>query len=174
MSEDLKLHISQVFKDEVAKKGFNHTSVAKVMKKSGIRRQTFYDNFQDKYDLLAHTIRSMMDNDIEANIGFLDWEGIIYLVFYGIELNKRFYRSVYESQSEVDVVGEISRHIASLLKKIIEEEGQTDDEKAQDFVETFCLGLTYTMIDNLMRIKPQEYDVIAQKVVNALHFTLQV
>lgn len=45
MSEDLKLHISQVFKDEVAKKGFNHTSVAKLMKESGIRRQSFYDNF---------------------------------------------------------------------------------------------------------------------------------
>ncbi|MCD5438490.1 hypothetical protein LOB55_06025 [Lactobacillus delbrueckii subsp. lactis] len=26
------------------------------MKKSGIRRQTFYDNFQDKYDLLGYTI----------------------------------------------------------------------------------------------------------------------
>ena len=32
MSECLKLHISQVFKDEVAKNGFNHVSVAKIMK----------------------------------------------------------------------------------------------------------------------------------------------
>ncbi len=42
MSECLKLHIAQVFKDEVAKEGFSHVSIAKVMKKTGIRRQTFY------------------------------------------------------------------------------------------------------------------------------------
>ncbi|GHN20963.1 hypothetical protein ME784_14780 [Lactobacillus delbrueckii] len=52
MSECLKLHISQVFKDDVAKNGFNHVSVAKIMKQSGIRRQTFYENFKDKFDLL--------------------------------------------------------------------------------------------------------------------------
>lgn len=67
MSECLKLHISQVFKDEVAKNGFNHVSVAKIMKQSGIRRQTFYENFKDKFDLLDYTIKSMMENDIESN-----------------------------------------------------------------------------------------------------------
>ena len=174
MSECLKLHIAQVFKDEVAKEGFSHVSIVKVMKKTGIRRQTFYESFKDKYDLLEYTIRSMMENDIESNIGYLDWEGIIFLVFYGIELNKKFYKSVYESQTEVDVVGEISRHIAVLLKKIIEEEGLAYDQKAHDFVDTFCLGLTYTMIDNLFRPQPLEYDVIASKVDNALHFTLNI
>ena len=131
MSECLKLHISQVFKDEVAKNGFNHVSVAKIMKQSGIRRQTFYENFKDKFDLLDYTIKSMMKNDIESNIGYLDWEGIIFLVFYGIELNKKFYKSVYESQTEVDVVGEISSHIAVLLKQIIEEEGADFDQQAK-------------------------------------------
>ena len=56
MSEDLKLRIVLVFRAEVAETGFNHVSVVHLMKKSGIRRQTFYDNFQDKYDLLGYTI----------------------------------------------------------------------------------------------------------------------
>ncbi|WP_231510620.1 hypothetical protein [Lactobacillus delbrueckii] len=189
-----------MFRAEVAETGFNHVSVVHLMKKSGIRRQTFYDNFQDKYDLLGYTIQAMMEANVESNIdrldweeiiaqvfysaelnrdfyksvyssqkeidvigeisrhiavlmrkiikeegniGYLDWEGIIILVFYGIELNKKFYKSVYESQTEVDVVGEISSHIAVLLKQIIEEEGADFDQQAKDFVETFCLGLTY-------------------------------
>ncbi|MCD5457576.1 TetR family transcriptional regulator C-terminal domain-containing protein [Lactobacillus delbrueckii subsp. bulgaricus] len=111
---------------------------------------------------------------IHEEYGYLDWEGIIILVFYGIELNKKFYKSVYESQTEVDVVGEISSHIAVLLKQIIEEEGADFDQQAKDFVETFCLGLTYTMIDNLFRPHPLEYDVIASKVDDALHFTLNL
>lgn len=231
MSEDLKLRIALVFRAEVAETCFNHVSVVHLMKKSGIRRQTFYDNFQDKYDLLGYTIQAMMEANVESNIdrldweeiiaqvfysaelnrdfyksvyssqkeidvigeisrhiavlmrkiikeegniGYLDWEGIIILVFYGIELNKKFYKSVYESQTEVDVVGEISSHIAVLLKQIIEEEGADFDQQAKDFVETFCLGLTYTMIDNLFRPHPLEYDVIASKVDNALHFTLNL
>lgn len=56
MSEDLKSRIALVFRAEVAETGFNHVSVVHLMKKSGIRRQTFYDNFQDKYDLLGYTI----------------------------------------------------------------------------------------------------------------------
>lgn len=173
MSEDLKQHISQIFKDEVSRHGFKHTSVAKIMKKSGIRRQTFYDNFKDKYDLLEWTVRSMMENDIESNTDYLNWEGIIYLVFYGIELNKNFYKSVVESQTEVDIVGEISQHISVLLVNIIKKEGVVYDEKAKDFVDTFCLGLTYTMINNILRINPKEYDVMAKKVVDALKFTLR-
>ncbi|MGZ1287838.1 hypothetical protein ACXO6D_08980 [Lactobacillus delbrueckii subsp. bulgaricus] len=194
------MRIALVFRAEVAETGFNHVSVVHLMKKSGIRRQTFYDNFQDKYDLLGYTIQAMMEANVESNIdrldweeiiaqvfysaelnrdfyksvyssqkeidvigeisrhiavlmrkiikeegniGYLDWEGIIILVFYGIELNKKFYKSVYESQTEVDVVGEISSHIAVLLKQIIEEEGADFDQQAKDFVETFCLGLTY-------------------------------
>jgi hypothetical protein len=41
------------------------------------------------------------------------------------------------------VIGEISRHIAVLLRKIIKEEGMTDNHKASDFVTVFRIGLTY-------------------------------
>ncbi|GHV97205.1 dihydroxyacetone kinase transcriptional activator DhaS [Lactobacillus nasalidis] len=173
MSESLKLHIAQVFRAEVAEAGFNHVSVVQLMKKSGIRRQTFYDNFQDKYDLLTYTIQAMMEKDIEKNIGCLKWEEIIFQVFYSVEVNKDFYKSVYESQKEVDVVGEISRHIAVLLQKIVEDEGAACRQQAGDFVEVFSIGLTYTMIDNLFKLRPLESDVIADKVNNALHFTLK-
>ncbi|MCZ3729655.1 hypothetical protein [Lactobacillus jensenii] len=49
ISDRLKRKISQVFINEVSKNGFRHTSVAKIMKIADIRRQTFYDNFLDKY-----------------------------------------------------------------------------------------------------------------------------
>lgn len=58
------------------------------------------------------------------------------------------------------MIGEISRHIAVLLRKIIKEEGMTDNHKASDFVMVFRLGLTYTMIDNLFSHHPLDYDVI--------------
>ena len=46
--------------------------------------------------MLEYTIRSMMENDIESNIGYLDWEGIIFLVFMEL-LNKKFIRVLGKS-----------------------------------------------------------------------------
>lgn len=172
MSEDLKSRIALVFRAEVAETGFNHVSVVHLMKKSGIRRQTFYDKFQDKYDLLGYTIQAMMEADVESNIDRLDWEEIIAQVFYSAELNRDFYKSVYSSQKEIDVIGEISRHITVLLRKIIKEEGMTDNHRASNFVTFFSIGLTYTMIDNLFSYHPLDYDVIADRVNSALHFIL--
>ncbi|GHN30847.1 hypothetical protein LOB10_08980 [Lactobacillus delbrueckii subsp. lactis] len=48
----------------------------------------------------------------------------------------------------------------------------TDNHKASDFVTVFRIGLTYTMIDNLFSHHPLDYDVIADRVNSALHFTL--
>ncbi len=95
-----------------------------------------------------------MEADVESNIDRLDWEEIIAQVFYSAELNMDFYKSVYSSQKEIDVIGEISRHIAVLLRKIIKEEGMTDNHRASNFVTFFSIGLTYTMIDNLLQPSP--------------------
>ncbi|MGZ1251581.1 hypothetical protein ACXO68_07520 [Lactobacillus delbrueckii subsp. bulgaricus] len=48
----------------------------------------------------------------------------------------------------------------------------TDNHKASDFVTVFSISLTYTMIDNLFSYHPLDYDVIADRVNSALHFTL--
>ena len=113
-----------------------------------------------------------MEANVESNIDRLNWEEIIAQVFYSAELNRDFYKSVYSSQKEIDVIGEISRHIAVLLRKIIKEEGMTDNNRASNFVTVFSIGLTYTMIDNLLSHHPLDYDVIADQVNSALHFTL--
>lgn len=113
-----------------------------------------------------------MEADVESNIDRLNSEEIIAQVFYSTEQNRDFYKSVYSSQKEIDEIGEILRHIAVLLRKIIKEEGRTDNHKASDLVTVFRIGLTYTMIDNLFSHHPLDYDVIADRVNSALHFTL--
>ncbi|KRL77497.1 hypothetical protein FC09_GL001685 [Lactobacillus delbrueckii subsp. indicus DSM 15996] len=59
-----------------------------------------------------------------------------------------------------------------LLRKIIKEEGMTDNHRASNFVTIFSIGLTYTIIDNLLSHHLLDYNVIADRVNSALHFTL--
>ncbi|MDX5079292.1 hypothetical protein SD924_06190 [Lactobacillus jensenii] len=72
ISDRLKRKISQVFINEVSKNGFRHTSVAKIMKIADIRRQTFYDNFLDKYDLLYYVVSTNLKENIDDNIDYLN------------------------------------------------------------------------------------------------------
>ena len=50
----------------------------------------------------------MMEDDIISNLDYLSWEEIIPLVFYDIEINAKFFRSVIADQTEVDVVKELT------------------------------------------------------------------
>ncbi|WEB31441.1 transcriptional regulator [Lactobacillus mulieris] len=173
ISDRLKRKISQVFINEVSKNGFKHTSVAKIMKVANIRRQTFYDNFIDKYDLLYYVVSMNLKENIDDNIDYLNWEEIIMLIFYDIELHAKFYRSVLKSQTEVDIVSMIALHVTTLLFHILEEKGLSNNQKAKDFVEIYCLGMTYTMTANLYHEPEVEYDELAKKVVNAIEFTFK-
>ena len=93
--------------------------------------------------------------------------------FYDIELHAKFYRSVLKSQTEVDIVSMIALHLTTLLFHILEEKGLSNNQKAKDFVETYCLGMTYTMTANLYHEPEIEYDELAKKVVNAIEFTFK-
>lgn len=119
MSYITQKKISQIFRQDVMQKGFKHVSVAQIMHQAQIRRQSFYDNFDDKYDLLAWTIQATMEDIIDSNLDYLPWQEIISLVFFELQENAKFYKSVLKSQVEVDVVREIAWHIQILLLHIL-------------------------------------------------------
>ena len=170
MSYITQKKISQIFRQDVMQKGFKHVSVAQIMHQVQIRRQSFYDNFDDKYDLLAWTIQATMEDIVDSNLDYLPWQEIISLVFFELQENAKFYKSVLKSQVEVDIVREIAWHIQILLLHILRKKGLIKNRQAYDFVETYCLGLTYTMTNNLFLPEPKEYDELAQKVCNAIEF----
>ena len=101
------------------KKGFKHVSVAQIMHQVQIRRQSFYDNFDDKYDLLAWTIQATMEDIIDSNLDYLPWQEIISFSLFELQENAKFYKSVLKSQVEVDIVREIAWHIQILLLHIL-------------------------------------------------------
>ena len=68
MSYILQKKIANTFREQIMKKGFNHVSVSSLMRILDIRRQTFYDSFQDKYDLLEWQLNDTLEETIDNNI----------------------------------------------------------------------------------------------------------
>ena len=60
-----KKKIAQAFHDVVLVKGFSRTSVTAIMDTADFRRQTFYDYFQDKYELLTWFIDDTLTETVE-------------------------------------------------------------------------------------------------------------
>lgn len=63
--------------------------------------------------------------------------------------------------------------LTTLLLHILETKGLVKNDQARDFVETYSLGMTYTMTNNLYKPHPKEYDELSKKVVNAIYFTFK-
>lgn len=171
MSLTTKKRIAKAFKKLVYHKGFNHTTVSKIMCECSMRRQTFYDNFYDKFDLLEWCLNSIMKENVDDNLDFLSWEEIIRLTFYEIDINARFYKSIDCSQQEIDLTECIANHFQILLIHLLRQKNLLQNKLAQSYVETNCLGIAGTIVHNLYRKNPLEYDVLAEKVIQAVHFS---
>lgn len=61
-----KEKIRHAFIKQVSEKGFNQVSVSSIIKEAGIHRSTFYDHYQDKYDLLEQTQDSLIQEMHQA------------------------------------------------------------------------------------------------------------
>jgi AcrR family transcriptional regulator len=57
--------LERAFMEVLAEKGFQTLSVQDVTERAGVNRATFYAHFQDKYALLAHSIRQSFRQEIE-------------------------------------------------------------------------------------------------------------
>ena len=49
--------LEQAFMDVLKEKGFQTITVQDITQRAGVNRATFYAHFDDKYDLLDHSIR---------------------------------------------------------------------------------------------------------------------
>ena len=57
--------LEQAFMDVVREKGLQSVSVQDIAERAGVNRATFYAHFEDKYALLAHSIRLGFRQELE-------------------------------------------------------------------------------------------------------------
>lgn len=173
MSLETRKRIAKAFKKLVYQDGFKHTTVSKIMKVCKMRRQTFYEYFYDKYDLLDWTLNYILEENVDENLNYLSWEEIIRLTFYEIDVNAKFYRDIFCTQNEVDLTKIIAYHFQILLFHLLEKSDLMQNKSVKAYVETSCLGIAATITHNLITKQPQEYDVLAEKVIQAVKFSLK-
>jgi len=66
-----KKRIAKAFRDLLATREFDKISIVDIMESAGIRRQTFYNHFLDKYELLDWIFETDLTEYITNNLDFI-------------------------------------------------------------------------------------------------------
>jgi len=87
--------IALAFQDLTTEKTIEKISITDIMKKAGFRRQTFYDYFDDRYDLVTWIFYWELCESIYPIKNWENWEDILDHLLTYLESNKIYYKKIF-------------------------------------------------------------------------------
>ena len=113
--------LAESFKELSGKTSIDKITIKEITDKAGVIRPTFYNHFQDKYDLLEWIIRTEILDPIIPLIqeGYLR-EGLV-LIFANLQKDKEFYTKVVRLEGQNSCESIIQKFIKEILFTFINE-----------------------------------------------------
>ncbi len=90
---DTQNAIAQATKQLVEERGFTAVTVTTIMGAAHLRRQTFYDHFKDKYDVVAWIYQNEA-HSVTEHTQSGNWTAVLKALVHYFDNNRRFYRDV--------------------------------------------------------------------------------
>lgn len=87
--------IALSFQELTIKKAIDKISITDIMKQADFRRQTFYDYFDDKYDLVTWIFSYDLCQSIEPIMVWKKWDDILWHLLTYLESNKDYYKKIF-------------------------------------------------------------------------------
>ncbi|BBA93386.1 MULTISPECIES: dihydroxyacetone kinase transcriptional activator DhaS [Streptococcus] len=136
-----KKRIAKAFKKQLSIKSFDKISVVDIMQEAEIRRQTFYNHFLDKYELLDWIFETELQEQVTDNLTYISGLKLLDELLYYIEHNQVFYKQLFEIKGQNDFVSYLEGYFKILMEKIINEYqlqgGKHVSEKERQFLISY-------------------------------------
>lgn len=150
MSESLitKKRIAKAFKIKVLEKSFEKVTVSDIMRESHMRRQTFYDHFQDKYELMDWIFDQEAYENINDYLTYEDWRKVLFRLMDYLERNKRVYRQVLTYNGQNSFRDHYTVHLLELVEMAFQESEHYYAETAEEskvFIKEFYVAAIVEM-----------------------------
>lgn len=172
--KDIRQSLAESLKQLVMKMPFEKITIKQITDGAGVTRVTFYNHFQDKYDLLGYILRTQ----ILAPVGILlkndMYKEALILIFTSVKKDSAFYRKAVkiEGQNSFDQISE--ECIYELLLELFSERSSGKPHSAHPWltVETlaryYARSMSYVVtswIRSGMPIAPEEVANIYEYIV---------
>lgn len=156
-----KKKIAKEFKQLVATIGFEKVSISKIMQAADMRRQTYYDHFQDKYELVDWIFQQEAIEKIEDNLEYESWQTILEDLFDYFEENQIFYRNILSFEGQNSFQEYYTQHFKVLVHQMLDLKIQNipltveDRSFLEDFYASGFVAMTSSWL--LDGCKPDSY-----------------
>lgn len=111
--------IAHALKRLMSEKPFQKISISEIMSTAQMRRQTFYDHFLDKYDLLAWIYHQETKENIEDFLDYEHWTKSITRLLYYLQENKAFYQNALLINEQNDFREIFFNHSKKLIQTVV-------------------------------------------------------
>ncbi|WP_343031830.1 TetR/AcrR family transcriptional regulator C-terminal domain-containing protein [Secundilactobacillus folii] len=118
-----KEKIMAATKQLVASQPFNNITVTTIMTVTGMRRQSFYDHFRDKYDVLAAIYSTEVKRAVRYCGNYRFWPQTLLSMLQYFDDNRYFYQHVLKLDVQNAPEEVIKAHLRSMVGSIFKSLG---------------------------------------------------
>ncbi len=112
--------IAESFKNLILKKDFKKITVKMIAAESGFMRSTFYNYFQDKYEILEWIVKTELYDKIHPYVLNESYFEAFQKVFKCIEEDKEFYKKAFLIDGQNGFEEILAKEMSKLFKKAYE------------------------------------------------------
>ena len=115
--------IAESFEVLMEKHPFEKITIRMITDQAGLIRPTFYNHFQDKYDLVEWIFCENIIREVESLLDHGMVQEAIKFLFTGIHRNRHFYSKLLQVTGQNCLEEVMGRHFYELFRKSIEQRG---------------------------------------------------
>ena len=165
----MKYCLAEAMKRCMKKSPVEKITVKEIAEECGTTRQTFYRNFQDKYDLINWYFDKILQESFEhMGEGKTVYEGLVNKFHY-IEEEKLFFRAAFKTDDQNSLREHDFRLILQFYTERIEEKtGRKLSEQMKFLLEMYCQGSIYMTVRWVLGKIKATPEQMAESLVDAM------
>ncbi|MCU9533659.1 dihydroxyacetone kinase transcriptional activator DhaS [Streptococcus sp. CSL10205-OR2] len=153
-----KKKIAKAFKKQMAFKPFEKISVVDIMMEANIRRQTFYNHFVDKYELLDWVFKTELQEQVTDNLNYISGFHLLEELIFYFERNQSFYKQLFDIKEQNDFYHSFEQYCFILMEKIISEHEKTNAHHIEEKEKCFLIQYHAKALANMIKSFTLEKD----------------
>ncbi len=180
---EVKVLLADSFKELVLKKPAEKITIKEITDRAGVIRVTFYNHFQDKYELLEWICREEIVNPTKVLFNNNMQKEAVVFIFTAIMKNKDFYSHVSRLQGQNSFSEIIQKLFSEMVEEYIHDNVRDgmglrkyswlDDKWIADYYSQNLTFVIMSWIGNGMKVSPEDmvemYAYISKHSVSDMH-----
>ena len=161
--------IAKAFKDLMQSNAYHQISVSDIMQTAKIRRQTFYNYFQNQEELLSWIFENDFAELINDNLDYYGWQNELLLLLRYLDENQIFYQKIFVIDKNFEHFFLIQWE--NLLDKVIFDQEKKSDYHWSDLEKSFICRYNAAAICAITResiIRGNSLEKLYSQIVNLL------